>query len=117
MIGLLIGALAPRIGEKWAKPVAWAIIAAAILAVLGTAKCAYDRSVIDKHNQKLEQRAKPATDKAAEERAKDTIANAKHEEDLHNAIASQPDQPISPTSRALSCERLRRLGRAPASCR
>jgi hypothetical protein len=82
----------------------------------GSAKCAYDRSVIDKHEQKIERRAAPATNKAADERATDTINNAKAEEEMHNAIASQPDQPISPTSHALACQRLHRIGKYPASC-
>lgn len=85
--------------------------------LLWGAKALYDRSVVDRHEQKVEQRARPATDKAADERASDTIKNAETEKGMHDAIAAQPDQPIAPTSRALSCERLRKLGRNPPACR
>jgi choline-glycine betaine transporter len=73
--------------------------------------------IIAQHDAKLEQRAKPATDKAADERANDAIENARNEKEAHDAIAAQPDQPISPTSRALSCKRLHDIGRNPPACR
>jgi hypothetical protein len=88
-----------------------------LIALLAIGKCAYDRSVIRQHEQKLEQRAKPATDKAASERAADTINNAKREEELHNAVHSVPDAAPAGPSHALACERLRHAGKHPASCR
>jgi hypothetical protein len=100
-----------------AKPLLGIVAALVILGALWGGKCAYDRSVIDKHETQLQQRAAPATDKASTERANDTIATAKHEQELHDVIQAQPDQPISPTSHALACARLRARGHAPASCR
>lgn len=116
-MGVFIGWLAPLVGEKWARPVAYVVLAMGLLVLLGTAKCAYDHSVIDRHEQKLEQRAKPATDKAANERANDTITNAKHEEELHNAVHSVPDAAPAGPSHALACKRLSDHGKHPASCR
>jgi ABC-type nickel/cobalt efflux system permease component RcnA len=118
MIALLIGWLAPTIGEKWAKPLAYALLIISAALLLWGAKALYDRSVVNHHEQQVEQRAKPATDQAATERANDAIANAKHEEDLHNAVHSVPDAAPAGPSHALACKRLSNAGkRLPASCR
>jgi hypothetical protein len=100
-----------------AKPLLGIVAALVILGALWGGKCAYDRSVIDKHETQLQQRAAPATDKASTERANDTIATAKHEQELHDVIQAQPDQPISPTSHALACKRLSDAGKHPPACR
>jgi hypothetical protein len=112
-------ALALKLGvpSRFAKVAVMAALFVLALGFLGLGKCAYDRIVIDKHEQKIEQRAKPATDKAASERATDTIANAKKDQERHDVIQAQPDQPIAPTSRALSCKRLRDVGKHPPACR
>jgi hypothetical protein len=110
------GLLGPKFG-KFAKPLTFVVLGLLILLALWGGKCAYDSSVINAHEAKIEQRAKPATDKAAQERSSDIIANAKNEQEMHNAIAAQPDQPISPTSHALSCQRLRNAGHNPPACR
>jgi hypothetical protein len=102
---------------KFAKPVIFAVLGLLILAVLWGGKCAYDKNVIAKHEQQLEQRAKPATDQAATERANDTIAQAKNEEEAHNAVHSVPDAAPAGPSHALACKRLSDHGRHPASCR
>jgi hypothetical protein len=114
---LIALALKAGVSQRFAKIAVIASVVTLLIVGLGVAKCAYDASVIENHEQKIEQRARPATDKAADERANDTIANAKSEQEMHNAIAAQPDQPIAPTTRALSCERLRRAGRTPPACR
>lgn len=76
----------------------------------------HDHNVVKGHEQKLEQRAKPATDRAANERANDTIKNAKSEEEAHNAIHSVPDAAPAGPSHQLACKRLRDHGRRPPSC-
>ncbi len=114
IIGLLVAKGLPL---KHARPLAFAALALVLLSLLAVAKCSYDRAVIAKHEAKTEARARPATDKAADERARDAIANAKTEKELHDAIAAQPDQPISPTSRALSCERLRKARIDSPACK
>lgn len=117
-MGTLIGWLiAKGLSERLARVVAIGGLFALILGALGTAVCAIRKDAVDDHEIKVERRARPATDKAAEERARDSIDQAKDEQEAHDAIAAQPDQPISPTSRALACKRLRDAGRDPPACR
>ncbi len=118
-MGYVIGKIiAWGVPTKFARPVAYIGLTLLILAALWGGKCAYDASVIAKHDAKVEARARPATDKAADERARDTIAAANNERITRDEIAAQPDQPISPTSRALACKRLSNAGRGlPAACR
>lgn len=116
MLSLIAFAMKLGVPERFAK---YAVIAAMVfgtLTILGVAKCTYDRNVIEKHDAKIQERAKPATDKAADERAKDTIAQAKNEEEAHNAVHSVPDAAPAGPSHALACQRLRKRGHAPASC-
>jgi hypothetical protein len=117
MGALIAFALNLGIPARFAKAAVFGTLIALGIAILLLGKCAYDKSVIDKHELKLERRAAPATDKAATERARDTIRNDKHEEELHDVIAAQPDQPIAPTSHALACQRLRNAGKHPSACR
>lgn len=115
LVTMVEGWLGPRFA-KYAKPLILVVLAILLVVGLGVAKCTYDRHVEKNYQQKTQERAAPATNQAASERATDTFNNAKAEQEMHNAIAAQPDQPISPTTHAQSCERLRRLGRHPASC-
>ncbi len=118
-MGFLISKIiAFGIPSKFARPVAYAAIIAILIAILAAGKCSYDRAVVAKHEAKIEARARPATDKAADERARDTIAAANNERITRDEIAAQPDQPIAPSSRVLSCKRLSNAGRdLPAACR
>lgn len=98
----------------------WAVIAGLVVLVIlggGVSWCAIRDSIIDDHEAKVAKRAAPATNKAADERAKDAINQSKNEQEAHDAIQAQPDQPISPTSRALACKRLRDAGKHPPACR
>lgn len=114
LIGL---ALKAGIPARFAKVAVIATLVALLIVGLGVAKCAYDKSVIEDHEAKIARRAAPATDKAADERANDIIKQSQNEKEAHDAIQAQPDQPISPTSRALACKRLRDAGRNPPACR
>ena len=104
------------VGPKFAKAAIFGVLALLIGGALWGGKCVYDKNVISKHEQQLQQRAKPATDKAAAERAKDTIAQAKNEKEAHDAVHSVPDAVPAGPSHALACKRLRDRGRHPASC-
>ena len=119
IIGMLIGKqiFGQVIGERGARAIAYAGLALVILAMLGAAICSIRKDAVEDHQVKVEARARPATDQAAKERAKDAIEQAKDEQEAQDAIAAQPDTPIAPTSRALACQRLRDAGRNPAACR
>jgi D-arabinose 1-dehydrogenase-like Zn-dependent alcohol dehydrogenase len=97
----------------------FAVIGAGIvllLLIVFAAVKIHDHRVVAQHEQQLQQRAKPATDQAAAERSRDTITQAKNEEEAHNAVHSVPDAAPAGPSHALACKRLRDHGRHPASC-
>ena len=100
------------LSSKAAPRVAWAgtalVALCAVAALLWAAIAMHDRNVISTNDAKIERKAVKATDQAASERASETITLNQSETEAHNVIAAQPDQPIAPTSHALSCDRLRR---------
>jgi predicted nucleic acid-binding Zn-ribbon protein len=112
MITLLIGWAAKLVGPRFAKPLLIGAGILAILVLLGTAKCAYDRSVIKRHN--LEQEAKQAKrERKADtnlERARDAHeeAAAIRKQEIDNATRNLPDQAPSARQRARVCVELRR---------
>jgi hypothetical protein len=118
-MGTLIGAIIARTGwsETAARLVAYVLLALLVLGALAAGKCAYDRSVITTQQTKVEHRAAPATDQAASERANDSIAEAKSEQEAHDVIHSVPDAAPAAPSHALACKRLHDLGRDPPACR
>jgi hypothetical protein len=107
---------ASLVGEKAAKPVAIGSAVVLLIALLSLGKCVYDASVVDAYKAKVEAKAAPAREKAADRRAADTITNTKNEKDLHDAVNSAPGGALSPAAHALACERLRKAGRKPAAC-
>lgn len=118
-IGSLIpGLFGKQLSYKVAKIAGFAILGVLLLAVLSLGKCAYDASVVNKYKADQQAKVAPAKEKAADQRAEDTITDTKNEEELHHVIDSAPKTgELSPAARALSCERLRRVGRIPAACR
>jgi ABC-type nickel/cobalt efflux system permease component RcnA len=117
-MGTIIGALVAKgLSEKVARAIAYAGLALVIILAMWGGKRAYDRSVIAHHEATIARKAAKATDQAATERAADTIANAKHQQELHDAIHSVPDAPPAGPSHALACKRLHDLGRDPPACR
>lgn len=106
------------VAESLRKPLAYLMAAVLIFALLWLLKGCYDDALIRDHDAAREAVAKGARDQAADQRAADTIANAKNEKDLHDAIDAAPrGGELSPAAHALACERLRKLGRIPAACR
>jgi hypothetical protein len=118
VIALLIRlALKLGIAPRFAKGAVLAGLFVAALLTVGGVVMWIRHDAVSDHEAKVERRARPATDKAADERARDTIHNAKTDQERHNVIKAQPDQPISPTSHALACRRLHDAGRDPPACR
>lgn len=117
MIAIIPWLIAKGVPTRFAKPLLFIVAAIALAGFLWAAIAYHDRNVIRANEAKIEQKAVKATDQAATERATDTITLNQSETEAHNVIQAQPDQPIAPTSHALSCQRLRHLGRVPPSCR
>jgi predicted lipid-binding transport protein (Tim44 family) len=119
MIGWLVGKqiFGRTIGEKGASLIAHLALVLALAAMIGGVVAWIRSDAVSDHQAKIERRAAPATDAAATERANDAIANAKKDEERHDAIHSVPDTPPGGPSHALACKRLHDLGRDPPSCR
>jgi hypothetical protein len=101
---------------KTAKLLGWIVLALLLVALLSVGKCAYDKSVIEHHEEVREAKAGKAREVAADRRVDDQINNAKSEEELHNVIEAAPGGTLSPAAKSLACERLRRQGRIPPAC-
>lgn len=116
-IGAFIpGLFGKKLSYKVAKAIGIGVLAVALVIALGVGKCAYDNSVIEDHEVKREAAASGAREDAADQRAVDTIENAKSEKELQDVIQNAPGGNLSPAAHALACERLLRYGRIPPSC-
>lgn len=113
MIGLAVRALMglglSNSRARGLAPIALAV-AFAVALVIGILIwfAVHDAGVIDAHEAMLDQRAAPARDKAADQRARDTVTIHERERQYHDAIDnSGADSPPAPAGIALGCERLR----------
>lgn len=77
MISLLIGFFAPRLGEKYAKIAAYAVIVVLAVGLFFGAKKLYDLSVVRNHDAKIE------ASQAKADRAADQKAAVQKENDLN----------------------------------
>lgn len=115
MIPFILPFLA-RVGvpEPLRKAVAYASLAVGVLALLGLAKCSYDRSLIRNHDAEVTaetvKKDSAAKEQASEERANDTAVINQAEKDRNDAINKGPAVKPSPASVRHNCERLRRAG-------
>jgi hypothetical protein len=118
-IGWLVGKkiFGATIGEKGARAIAYLGLIIALAGLIGGVVAWIRSDAVSDHQAKVERRAAPATDTAASERANDASANAKKDEERHDAIHSVPDAPPGGPSHALACKRLHDLGRDPPACR
>lgn len=110
-VSILVGLGVP---QKFARALAYAILAVVIVLVLAVAKCTYDSRVISSHDAQQQvktlQSQQSANDNAAAARANQTIALSNQEQEAHNAIHSVPDAAPAAPSIRLGCQRLRRSG-------
>lgn len=114
----MIAFLATLIGV----PRHFVIIGLVLLGVLGLGigKCAYDRSVIEKHVTKQQNK------QLKRERKADTNLNTQKEQDeqsaeqrtkeMDDATKGIPDRSLSPRQRRIACVELMRQGNAPPEC-
>jgi hypothetical protein len=114
IIGLLVGKsiFGHVIGEKLARVLAIGGLFIAVLSVLGTVKCAYDRSIIRQHEEgaELKQAKRERKADANLEKQKDTDAAAKEQrvQEMDNATKGIPDRRPSDRQRAIACRELQR---------
>lgn len=107
------------LGPKFAKlatPLIYAVVIGLIVLGIVLAFRFHDHKVVTGYVAKQQQRAAPANDRAAQERANDTTKIATQEQEAHNVIHSVPDAAPAGPSHQLACERLRRLGRSVPAC-
>lgn len=100
--------------EPLRKAVGYATLAIALIALLGLAKCSYDRSLIRQHDAEVTaetvRKDSAAKEQAATERATDTAIISKAEKERNDAINNGPAVKPSPASIRHNCERLRKSG-------
>lgn len=97
------------IPEPMRKAAVWVAVVMAAIALLWAAKAMYDRAVIREHEQERAAKSVEARDKAAEERAADTIRDRTAENEREEAIRSAPNgnATLAPSTLALNCQRLK----------
>jgi hypothetical protein len=120
IIRALVGrGIAQGTAERVAKPLLYLIALIALAGMLWGAVAIHDRRVVANHdataNAEVITKTTPANDRAADQRAADTIALNTQAQETRNAVHAAPDQAPAPTSLALGCERLRRQGKSLAS--
>ena len=118
-----IGAVFDRFGASPLARTAARVLSLLILFCLIVAAAAllirhHNATVIARHETALDQRAAPASVRAADQRAADAVTINQEERAYHDAIDnSGNDGAPDPAAVALGCERLRRAGvTLPAAC-
>ena len=114
----MIAAIATLIGAP-----RWAVIAGMVaLAVLGlgVGKCSYDRSVIEKHVTKQEnrqlKRERKADTNINEQKQRDQSAADQRNKEIDDATKGIPDRTPGDRQRRIACVELLRQGNAPPEC-
>ncbi len=106
------------INAKPARRLAWVIVIAAVVAVLGIGKCIYDANVVENHeaktSAKLERSGRKADASAAQRAEARRRAEATKREEFDNATAGIPDQGLTDRQRIDLCGELLDAGTDPA---
>jgi uncharacterized protein HemX len=114
----VLTALATLIGV----PRHFVIIGLVLLAVLGAGvgKCAYDRSVIEKHNTKVEnkqvKRERKADTNLNTQKEQDELSAQQRQKEIDDATKGIPDRAPGERQRRIACVELMRQGNAPPDC-
>jgi hypothetical protein len=115
MFAMLIGMLAPTVGEKWAKPAAIGLLVALAVAFMGLGKCAYDRSVIAKHDAKVEASTakadKKADNHAADQRRTDDARSTDEATQIKEAVNEAGNDPAARRAAYYRCVRAQQSAR------
>jgi hypothetical protein len=116
IIRLLVGrGVAQGTAERIAKPLLGLIALIALAGMLWGAVTIHDRHVITNHdanaNGAIIAKTTPANDRAADQRANDTITLNAQAQETRDAIAKAPESTPSPAAVVLNCRRLRLAGK------
>lgn len=105
------------INAKPARRIAWVIVIAAVVAVLGIGKCTYDANVVENHeaktSAKLERSGRKADASAAQRAESRRRVEATAREEFDNATAGIPDQGLTDRQRLDLCRELLDAGTDP----
>lgn len=112
-MGSIIGWLVAKgLSEKVARLVAMAGLFLTVLALIGGTKCAYDASVIRKHEAKAElkqaKRERVADQNLEQQKRLDEADKQQRQKEIDDATQGIPDQAPSARQRARACVELRR---------
>lgn len=124
MIGLLIGALAPHIGERYAKPAAWALIIVAVLALSALTWRCVKSDIIEKHDAEQDAEVivltQEATSNAVEERGTDVARSAQERSEIKETINEAKAEGRDPRAAYYRCvglqQQARKAGRPAPAC-
>ena len=99
------------------------VIAGLIVLALGgglVGKCAYDASVIEKHNTKVEnkqlKRERKADTNLNTQKEQDELSAQQRKKEIDDATKGIPDRAPSDRQRRIACVELMRQGNAPPDC-
>lgn len=117
MPAFLIGlALKAGIPSRFAKIAVVASLIVLLVVGLGVAKCAYDRSVIERHTSEMKakqaKRERQADANLERQKDVDEAAARQRKEEIDNATRNIPDQAPSQRQRARACLELVRQAAA-----
>lgn len=112
MISFLVAKFAAwGLPEPVRKLAAWATLVVVALAILATAKAAYDAAVIEDHEAERAVESMETHNVSAEQRAIDAVVNIAAENEREAAIAraeaSEAAAALPATTKALNCARMR----------
>lgn len=116
MIGSLISLISSSLGvsPKIARIIVISVSVLSVFSLTFAVKSCYDNSVINRNEEKIQtdilKEKVQADERASEQRAKDSIKNSKTENERREAIDETESQPLTDSSLALGCVRLRQQG-------
>jgi hypothetical protein len=112
------------VGPRFAKPAIFAVLALLIVGALWGGKCAYDKSIIDRHEAKQEAATakadRKADTKAAEQRRADDTRLSTETTEIKEAVNEARRTGADPRAAYYDCVRkqqaARHSGQPPANC-
>jgi hypothetical protein len=116
MLSLLIGFLAPTVGEKWAKPAAFGLLGLVLLLAMWGGTCAYNHHVIAQHEAKVEAKTakadRKADNNAADQRRTDDARSTTEATEIKEAVNEAGNDPAARRAAYYRCVQLQQSARS-----